>query len=130
MSASAACSDPTWTWFSPRLPRRNTSYSGQSGPIAAPADSRAGSSRCWSPIGHGSALGRMGHGCFADPGALVVGAAALGDALGVARTIAADHAFELGPVGLAEVVGPARLVPAELGIRERDAERVGLRHRH
>src|SRR5690349_12532888 len=30
ISSSGACSDPTCTWLSPRLPRTNTSYSGQS----------------------------------------------------------------------------------------------------
>src|SRR6266542_812252 len=146
MSASAACSDPTWTWFSPRLPRKKTSHRGM---IAAPIDSRFPSLRFGGalatgrslrslasslrscrdrssrerssprgsviggrlgPVGRQLGLSGVGHGCLADPGTLVVGAAALGDALGVARTVAADHALELGPVGLAEAVGHARLV--------------------
>src|SRR5215212_1369527 len=47
ISPSGACSDPTCTWLSPRLPRTNTSYSGQSRRAVA----RAGSTGTSGPVG-------------------------------------------------------------------------------
>src|SRR5215475_6263140 len=80
ISGSAACSDPTCTWFRPRLPRRNTSYSGH------------------------SVLGGIRHRRLSYPGTRVVARPPPGDPVGVARARAADDRRELSPVDLAEVV--------------------------
>ena len=59
-----------------------------------------------------------------------MGAAAVRDPLRVARPGAGDDGLELGPVRLAVVVDLALVVPAELRVGQRDAERRGLRHGH
>src|SRR6185369_17391363 len=109
-AGSAARIEPACTWLSPRLPRTNTSYSGQ------PASTKV-------------CLG-MGDGGRADPGTVLVRPAPVRHPLGVARTVAGDDRLELGPVRLAEVVRAARGVPAQRRVGQRDAERVGLRHGH
>src|SRR5580692_11500636 len=75
-------------------------------------------------------LGRVGEGGLADPGALVVGRPAAGEALGVAGAVARDDGLELVPVDRAEVVVAALGVPAEVRIGQGDAEPLGLRDRH
>src|ERR1700733_3169920 len=122
ISASAACRLPTCTWLSPRLPRRNTSNSGQLSSVMGGLLSR--------PLPFGMIVlvlltfvfGRVCEGRRTDPGAIAVGRAAFGDALGVARAVARDDGLELVPVDGAEVVVAARLVPAQLRVGERDAE--------
>src|SRR5580704_16811459 len=96
ISASAACRLPTCTWFSPRLPRRNTSNSGQLSSVMGGLLSRL------RPFGLivlrllSRVLRRVRERRLADPGALVVGGLALRDALGVARAVARDDGLELG----------------------------------
>src|SRR6187402_3838623 len=63
---------------------------------------------------------------LAHPGAVVPRLHARGEALAVARALAADDLPELLPVDRAEVVVAALLVPAQLGVGERDAEDLGL----
>src|SRR5215470_7448226 len=121
ISASAACSDPTCTWFRPRLPRRNTSNSGQSPPGGRPPGP---------PGPAASVLAGIRHRRLPYPGTVGVGCPAAGDPFGVARSAAADDRLELGPVDLAEVVVAAFGVPAQLVVGQRDAEALGLRNRH
>src|SRR5271165_4322668 len=126
ISGSEACSDPTCTWFRPRLPRRNTSYSGQ--PVIG--GSVLGGSVLGGSVLGGSVLGGMRHRRLSYPGTRVVGRPPPGDPVGVAWARAADDRRELGPVDLAEVVVAAGGVPAELVVRQRDAQPVRLRDRH
>src|ERR1700722_8395100 len=112
--ASAACRLPTCTWLSPRLPRRNTSYSGQ----------------LWSVMSGSLVFRGMREGRLTDPGTLVVRRLALREALGVARAVARHDGLELVPVDGTEVVALTRLVPAQLGVRERHAELFRLRDGH
>src|ERR1700743_3143682 len=114
ISASAACRLPTCTWLSPRLPRRNTSYSGQ----------------LWSVTVGSRLLRRVRERGRAHPGALVVRRLALCEALGVARAVARHDRVELVPVDGAEVVVAARLVPAQVRVGQRDAELLRLRDGH
>src|SRR5919199_2558673 len=51
ISSSGACREPTCTWLSPRLPRTNTSYSGQSrrltdGAVAVGTSGPVGTAPC------------------------------------------------------------------------------------
>src|SRR5487761_942699 len=115
ISASAACRLPTCTWLSPRLPRRNTSNSGQLSSVTGRLLSRPKSFGLIvlryliliiqnDLLFHAVRLRRVRERGLADPGALVVGRLALGDALGVARAVARDDGLELVPVDGAEVV--------------------------
>src|ERR1700733_8511631 len=141
ISASAACRLPTCTWLSPRLPRRNTSKSGQLWSVTGGLLSRRLSfglivlrflnliiPNDWSLNALG--LRRVCQRGLTDPGAFFVGGLAPGDALGVARAVAGDDGLELVPVDRAEVVVAARLVPAQVGVGERDAELLRLRDGH
>src|SRR5688572_14132825 len=71
-------------------------------------------------------LARMRKRGFAHPRAFVPCLLARGQALAVARAIAGDDALEFIPVDRAEVMRAACLVPLEVGIRQRDAEDLGL----
>ena len=77
----------------------------------------------------GGLLAGMGQCGVAHPGAVVPGLDPCAQAFAVAWAVATDHAPELGPVDRAEVVFAARLVPFQIGVRQGDAEDLGLRHR-
>src|SRR3569833_3280116 len=57
ISSSGACRDPTCTWLRPRLPRTNTSYSGQSRRLTARNGTVGAEGR-----GGGGRAGRRGRG--------------------------------------------------------------------
>ena len=90
---------------------------------------RAAVGRAWSrPSGHRlgarGVLGGVGVGRLTHPGALVVGSALVGHPLGVARAVALDHLEELGEVDLAVVVVAGLVVPAQVGVGQREPERL------
>ena len=75
-------------------------------------------------------LPRVLGGRFAHPRAVLVRGAAVLQPHRVHRTAAGEHLEELGPVDLAHVPLLGVLVPAQLGVGQRHAEDLGLRHQH
>src|SRR3954453_814826 len=106
ISSSGACSEPTCTWLSPRLPRTNTSYRGQSrrlsagfGSTGASGQGGGGPRRArprWSC--RSCVLLRVGGGGLGHPGVGVAGGAPAADALGVGRAVARADPLELAAV--------------------------------
>src|SRR4051812_42591532 len=137
ISSSGACSEPTCTWLSPRLPRTNTSYSGQSRRLTAGFGSTGTSGEMgtapWPPSAVRSDIGVLrgvrGRG-LDHPGVVVPRGAPAADALGVGRAVAGDDPLELVPVDCAEPVVAGLVVVGQLGVGQRDAEQLGLRDGH
>src|SRR4029079_8901507 len=107
--ASGACSDPTCWCDSPRRERMKTSQSSDTGLLV---------------------LRRVGAGGLAHPSAVLVRGAPVRDALAVARPVPLDDLEELVPGDLAEVVLAALLVPAQVRVRQRESQCLGLGHAH
>src|SRR5687767_8935930 len=141
LSASTACTLPACSCGAPPGGCTKTSQSGHwlspgtcSVPAAPPveaapltlADDAPTSGRL--ARGLGGPLGRVGAGRHAHPGALVVRRAPRRDPLAVTRAVALQHALELLPVDGAEVPVPRRLVVLQVGIGEREVDRLRLRY--
>ena len=97
MRSSAACSEPTCTWFRPRFPRTKTSNSGHASSASARVRAHAATS-CFVALRQPSRLlcrvrGRR----LAHPRALLVRRAPARDALRVARAVARDDALRTRP---------------------------------
>ena len=75
-------------------------------------------------------LARVLGGGLAHPRAVLVRVAAVRMRTRVHRPAAGEHLVELGPVDLARVPALRLVVPAQLGVGQRHAEDLGLRHEH
>src|SRR5262245_48465114 len=71
----------------------------------------------------------VGNGGFTNPRALVVSSTPCREPLAIARTVALQDLLEFAPVDLAEPMVLRLLVPAQLRIGRREAEKLRLRHR-
>src|SRR5437879_13764353 len=66
---------------------------------------------------------------LADPRAVVPRLHAGAHPIAIARAVAFENVVELAPIDRPEIVMPTCLVPFELGIGHRDAEKIRLRNR-
>src|SRR3984885_9186472 len=121
MRVSTACRLPTCLCSSPERERMKTSKSGQSDDVMRPSSSGGGAGAFFGGV-RGSGL--------AHPAPLLVRAPPRFEALTVAGTLAFDDTLEFAPVDLADPIMLRSLVPTQLGIRDRELQKLRLRHGH
>src|SRR3974390_1710934 len=123
MVASLACSEPTCLCASPLRLRMKTSHSGVFG-VAMTYSLELFRSLRGLPV---PALLGIGRSRLAHPRALLVRLASRRYAVAVARAVAGEHLFELGPIDLA--VAPMAVgILRHAGIGNRQPQELRLRH--